>query len=69
MRARILEAHLLALDEVVAQHGRALEQHPSILQSSKEIKKKLSIVAFLLEFLIFVKKQSVMRFSTIDFFS
>ncbi len=29
---RVLEAHLLALDEVVAEHGRALEQHAPLLQ-------------------------------------
>ena len=31
---RILEAHLLALDKVVAEHGRALQQHPPILQQT-----------------------------------
>jgi hypothetical protein len=29
---RVLEAHLLALDEVVAEHCRALEQHAPLLQ-------------------------------------
>ncbi len=32
---RVLEAHLLALDEVVAEHGCALEQHAPLLPTKQ----------------------------------
>jgi hypothetical protein len=35
---RVLEAHLLALDEVVAEHRRALEQHTTLLPTKHKRK-------------------------------
>ena len=58
---RILEAHLLALDKVVAEHGRALQQHPPILQQTTKNYVKL-LFNFLNFFYLTTQSGSVTRF-------